>query len=420
MEEIELIKYPELLNRIEKTENHLLIANGFNRGLGINTSYYNIFQEMKKENSIYNDIEELMIKVGYDLEHLLGELDKSIVSNNTFLSKYVKNNIKLDFMQATQKIVSSNIKNIYSEKNDGIFLLLKHFTNFFTLNYDSFLYNLLLKYKPNEKNTLIDGKNDTFVMPARLKFKEDSMNIEENNIYLEIKNLRDNGKLQIIGAPAGYSKDLNCITKSHLVTSIVEYGSSNNRGWTKKNIEKVVKYLIENENQDHVLKKVDDGSEPLDLFAEMPEFSFRNKDTQNLFFLHGAFHIYQKDGSNRKITQTKDKALYNRLADILNTDGQDIVCVFQSSNKAATIEGNEYLNNGLNKLQTLSGNLVIIGSSLDENDSHVFDKINDSHIQTVYISVLEKDKLTMYQKAQRAFPNKELVLFDAGSITYDV
>ena len=33
------------------------------------------------------------------------------------------------------------------KKNEGIYLLLREFTNYFTLNYDSFLYMLLLKYK---------------------------------------------------------------------------------------------------------------------------------------------------------------------------------------------------------------------------------------------------------------------------------
>ncbi len=48
-------------------------------------------------------------------------------------------------MKATQEIVKSNIKNIYAEKNEGIFLLLKNFTNYFTLSYDPLIYILLLK-----------------------------------------------------------------------------------------------------------------------------------------------------------------------------------------------------------------------------------------------------------------------------------
>ena len=43
-------------------------------------------------------------------------------------------------MKAAHEIVKSKIKNIYAEKNEGIHILLKNFANYFTLNYDSFLY----------------------------------------------------------------------------------------------------------------------------------------------------------------------------------------------------------------------------------------------------------------------------------------
>ena len=59
------------------------------------------------------------------------------------------NKIKLDFMQALHSIVKSQIKHVYAEQNEGIYILLSQFDNYFTLNYDSFLYLLLLKYRKN-------------------------------------------------------------------------------------------------------------------------------------------------------------------------------------------------------------------------------------------------------------------------------
>ena len=44
--DIPLLTYTEVLERIQNTQNHLLLGNGFNRGLGVNTSYSNIFQKM--------------------------------------------------------------------------------------------------------------------------------------------------------------------------------------------------------------------------------------------------------------------------------------------------------------------------------------------------------------------------------------
>src|SRR5690606_19018743 len=106
---------------------------------------------------IYNDAIEMIENCGFDLEYFIGKLEEDISLENSFLRKYISNKIKLDFMQATHEIVKAEIKNIYTKKNDGIFILLKEFTNFFTLNYDSLLYLLLLKYKPieNEKKNVI-------------------------------------------------------------------------------------------------------------------------------------------------------------------------------------------------------------------------------------------------------------------------
>jgi Cu+-exporting ATPase len=74
-----------------------------------------------------------------------------------------------------------------------------------------------------------------------------------------------------------------------------------------------------------------------------------------------------RDGKEiKKITQETDKALYTKLEEVLNNEEQDVVCVFQSSNKIEAIKENSYLLNCYNKLSSLSGNMVIIGSSLDD------------------------------------------------------
>lgn len=164
---------------------------------------------------------------------------------------------------------------------------------------------------------------------------------------------------------------------------------------------------------------VDDGSRQTSLFGNSTDYIFDvESKTQNLFFLHGAFHIYNERNYIKKITQTTDKALYNRLEDILNTDEKDIVCVFQCDNKKDEIEKNKYLRRCLFKLKHLSGDLIIIGSALSENDSHIFENINNSNLKTIYISVLEEDKEKMSKIAHEIFSNKEVILFDAESISY--
>ncbi|MEJ2049945.1 MAG: hypothetical protein P8Y60_08930, partial [Calditrichota bacterium] len=266
MKEIVLLKYKDVLERIQDQENHLWLGNGFNRGLGVNTSYHNIFQKMmENDHGLYKNVEKLVQESGYDLESFIGKLINDIDSNNTFLKKFVNNKIKLDFMKATHEIVQSAIKNVYAEKNEGIFLLFNKFTNYFTLNYDSFLYLLLLKYKSIKNN-----EENAIVFQPSLKFIEDDMNERENNIYTEIKDARKNGKLIIdVGNDLNSTMSpFNSLTKTHFITEIKEYSKSNNKGWKNKDIVKVVNAILEEEKKNNILENIDDGFRQLKLFDE--------------------------------------------------------------------------------------------------------------------------------------------------------
>lgn len=414
---VELLNYQEVLKQIKGHENHLLLGNGFNRGLGVNTSYSNIFQKMtEKEFSLYKEAASLVKECGYDLEHFIGRLTDDIDSKNNFLKKFVSNKIKMDFMQSTHEIVKAAIKNVYAEENAGVYILLNSFTNYFTLNYDPLLYLLLLNFKSNKNK-----ENAALATEPSLKFVEEDLNARASNIYAEIKHARENGTLVISGVDGNAStmSFLSSLTKAHFVTEISEYSKRNNKGWKKKDIKMVVDSILEEEKNHKYLKKVDDGSKQQIFLGTESEFIFDIKSTtQNLFFLHGAFHIYKDGLSVKKITQKSDKALYERVEDILNNDELELVCVFQTENKKDEIVRNPYLNKCLNKLNTPSGAMVIIGSSLDDNDDHIFAEIKSSRIETLFISTLAKDKEQTFEKAIRKFPSKTIHLFDALTISY--
>ncbi|MHA1974395.1 MAG: DUF4917 family protein [Candidatus Hodarchaeales archaeon] len=413
---VKLLDYQEVLKRIQGYENHLLLGNGFNRGLGVNTSYASIFQKMTESDfGLYKEAESLVKECGEDLERFIGRLTDDIDTQNHFLKKFVSNKIKMDFMKATHEIVKTTIKNVYAEENTGVYILLNSFTNYFTLNYDPFLYLLLLHFKSGKET-----EDTALAMEPSLKFKEDDLNARENNIYTEIRHAREHGTLVISGVDGNTSttSSLSSLTKAHFVIEISEYSKRNNKDWKKKDINKVVDSILEEEKKHKYLNKVDDGSRQQNLFGTESEFVFDIESaTQNIFFLHGAFHIYKDGKSVRKITQS-DKALYDRVEDILNNDERELVCIFQTKNKKDEIEKNTYLTKCLHKLNTLSGIMVIIGSSLDDNDDHIFDALNSSKIDTLYISSLAKDKDKVYERAMQKFSGKSVYLFDAQSISY--
>jgi hypothetical protein len=418
-EEITLSKYKDVLKQVEGQECHLLLGNGFNLGLGVDTGYKAIFQKMAENNhGIYKEAENIAIESNYDLEQFIGKLVETIDNGNQFLRKYVANKIKFDFMKAAHEIVKSEIKNVYAKQNEGIFMLLKNFTNYFTLNYDTFLYLLLLNFKLDD-----NSEEKTIAIQPTLKFIEEDMNSTQNDIYSEIKKAREQGKLSInMGSDSNsLTTSMNVLTKTHFKNVITQYSKDQNKNWKSTDIERVVKSILEEEKKNRILEIVDDGSGIQSLFDDTKEFVFDvNRETQNLFFLHGAFHIYRDGKMEKKITQSSDKALYDRLEEILNNGEKDIICVFQSDNKIDEINKSEYLRNAYSKLSKLSGSMVIIGCSLSENDSHIYEQINKSGINTLYISATRGSKSKIKERAKKIFHSKKIVLFEAESISYEL
>lgn len=302
--EINIISYKDVLEQIKDQENHLLLGNGFNYGLGVKTGYGDIFDKMMEENhGIYKDAKDLVVESEKDLEVFIGNLIADIDSNNDFLKKYVENKVKLDFMEATHKIVKASVKDIYAKKNEGIFLLLNNFSNFFTLNYDFFLYLLLLNFKRSEAT-----ENKQMVLSPSIKFIEEDLNTSHNRIYKEIKQIRQGFVSISIDNDLNRTKaSIDKVTKTTFTAIIKQYNKSNNKNWPTKVIEKVVKIIMDEEKKNKILSKVDDGAQ-LSLFDNEMVFDIESQ-TQNLFFLHGAFHIF-RDGTKVKKLPNNQIKLY--------------------------------------------------------------------------------------------------------------
>lgn len=422
-EELRFIEYSELLNQLKQLkcnggENHLLLGNGFNISLGIDTRYKIIFSKMLELEPTYGNIEEEIQGEGikYDIEKLIGEVDKNLPSGNTnidqFLGVYVSQKIKLDFMKAFSLLVREKVNKIYKDRNRGIHSLFENFHNYFTLNYDTFLYLLLMKFKkPNDIQSQA-GLPPNFSSPQRSDISKTSDDIDG-----EIRRIRESGELSIsVENDELTGIDLRDTTKSHFQINIQQYNKEADKGWTVKNIETVCDQIWEEEKNDLKLDKINDGFQG-NLFEG-------NNSSQNIFFLHGSFHIYQDDkkGVTKKITQKGGKALCQRLEEVVQTDEERVICILTDSSKKKVeqIKKNQYLKKGFKHLSELSGSIVIFGSSLSDNDRHVFRAINKSLVRKIYISSCEDEKLEHLEKSKKFFTQKEIVLFDYNSIDYNV
>jgi len=111
---------------------------------------------------------------------------------------------------------------------------------------------------------------------------------------------------------------------------------------------------------------------------------------QNVFFLHGALHLYDDGGVIKKHRYTEDgDTIIDQVR--MNLRGNRFP-IFVSEptheKKLDKILHNPYLNFCYNKLGKMNDTLVIYGHSMDETDTHIFDQVDKSNVTDVYVSIL--------------------------------
>ncbi|MEL5272847.1 DUF4917 family protein [Serratia marcescens] len=115
----------------------------------------------------------------------------------------------------------------------------------------------------------------------------------------------------------------------------------------------------------------------------------RYDTSQEVFFLHGAIHLYEQgslikkhangDNGNTIIQQVQTN-LYEGAFPLFVSEPT-------SDKKLERILHNPYLNYCYSALRKLRGTLFIYGHSMDENDSHIFNQIRNSQIEKIFISI---------------------------------
>lgn len=407
-----LLDYSELLQVIGK-DSSLLLGNGFNISLGVSTSYKNIFDRMKENNSMYNLLAEEFVNVGSDLEILIGKLQDTINSDNKhkqFLNLLIEKKVKSDFMVSAYSIVNENIKNIYQENKDEIYLFFNKFQNYFTLNYDPLLYLLLLKFK-NVNNPVMAFQINNNLLFNDLKNKD----IE---LFNTIKDFYESGKLTLEYEDnqdtIHLTKNLNDITKSDFLNQTKKLFRAKYPNKKVKEIKKIAGQFFDSINPHKNKLDVFDGFQG-ELFN-----NYKSNSEQNVFFLHGSFHIYSDDKKIKKIIKPDEKSFNEKIEEIIEQDSLDLVCIFKANNKEDDILNNEYLTICLNKINEIKGDLVIFGTALSENDSHIFSRINKNNdIERIFISTCVEQLEDTINKSKTLFPNKMLEYFDYKTVTYN-
>ncbi|MCG9628994.1 DUF4917 family protein [Vibrio mediterranei] len=148
---------------------------------------------------------------------------------------------------------------------------------------------------------------------------------------------------------------------------------------------------------------------------------WENHPNQNVFFLHGGLHLYDTGSKIKKHTfnDEHDVSIIEKVRNNLD-DGKFPIFVSEPTHlkKRARIEHNPYLNACYKALKKLGGTLFIHGHSMAENDKHIFDQINDSDVESVFISIYG-DENSADNRALKARANQfidvEINFYDAAS-----
>ena len=126
---------------------------------------------------------------------------------------------------------------------------------------------------------------------------------------------------------------------------------------------------------------------------------------QAIFYLHGALHLFERDGATRKLS------VPGRLVDTVGKRiEQDDVPLFisegSSQEKRVRIAESAYLTAASESLAVAcddpEASLFVFGHSLRDEDEHIFEKIVEGRAPEVFVSVRAADPLEIQAQALKA------------------
>lgn len=148
---------------------------------------------------------------------------------------------------------------------------------------------------------------------------------------------------------------------------------------------------------------------------------WENRQDQNVYFLHGGLHLYNAGARIQKhvFNNDNDVSIVDKVR--INLE-QGLFPLFVSEpthqKKLEKIRHNPYLNHCYKSLNALNGVLFIHGHSMAENDRHIFDQINNSNVERVFVSIFGDENSTANRETManaRRFINKNIAFYNAIS-----
>ena len=154
---------------------------------------------------------------------------------------------------------------------------------------------------------------------------------------------------------------------------------------------------------------------------------WNGKGKQNIFYLHGALHIFDNGYAYEKEQYNKNNGTYikEQIDERIRKGNYPVfVTAGDAQQKKNQIIHNGYLSNCYNHLKRIKGSLITLGFSFGENDTHIIDALNEAargdiqgRLNSIYIGIFsESDKERIEELINEKMFYFKVNTFDAKSV----
>lgn len=151
----------------------------------------------------------------------------------------------------------------------------------------------------------------------------------------------------------------------------------------------VYMHFIDHEDKEKRLE-CDDGFRHPEKEQSIVTWEIGMEHEQNVYYLHGAMHIFSDGNIIEKYTWINDgRTITEQVRGSINSQKYPVfISEGTMKHKMARIKDSSYLGRAFSSLKSISGNLFIFGHSLRDEDDHVFNYINvKSRVKNIFISI---------------------------------
>ncbi|MBZ0169291.1 hypothetical protein MELA_00091 [Candidatus Methylomirabilis lanthanidiphila] len=171
--------------------------------------------------------------------------------------------------------------------------------------------------------------------------------------------------------------------------------------------------LMHDDGDNRTINCNDGFHQPEDRLAEYVVWEVGDVGSQNVFYLHGALHVFDAGAEVQKYTWCNTGiALVDQIREALAENRYPIyVAEGNSESKMRRIQHSAFLSRAFRSFSSIGGSLFIFGHSLASNDEHALRLIERGTTKSVYVSIYggpkSVDNRRVIDRAERFLDGRE-------------